>query len=64
MLRGVPKMNDVGALVLDYRARARELRVFAGEFTNLAAKRDLMAIADQWETMADDLEGSKVGPVA
>jgi hypothetical protein len=49
-------------LAADYRARARELRVFAGEFTDSAAQRDLLAIADKWEAMAEQIDAQPTLP--
>jgi hypothetical protein len=51
-----PPMTAVAALIFDYRERARELRVFADEFTNPAARLDLLDVADRWDAMADKLE--------
>ncbi|MBI1777862.1 MAG: hypothetical protein HYR63_21180 [Proteobacteria bacterium] len=48
--------STVAETARDYRQRASELRELSKSYTNEDARSDLLALADQWETMALRLE--------
>ena len=51
---GIPP--EEAAQVLAYRKRARELRVFADEYTDADMRRNLLLVADRWDEMAERVE--------
>ena len=59
--RGISLSSSALQTARDYRERADQLRVLAGSYSDEQAKRDLLSLAAQWDSMAERLEQRRAG---